>query len=196
MKNAPQNFLFLIGLVIIGIGLLTLIADQSRQITSIPTSEFFDKVEKGEIKSVKIDGQEVFGTYQDGTRFETVIAKDANIWDLLRKHNVSFDVAQQGDQFGVWYILVFFAVAAFLGIAWYLARQGKGSGGSAIFSMGKNKAKMFLPTQVRERFDDVAGAKDAKEELQDIVDFLKNPEKSEEAVKRFTWNIKICISGK
>ena len=68
-------------------------------------------------------------------------------------------------------------------VGWFIYRQakniGSGSGGGAgnIFSMGKSRAKMFMPSSIKENFNSVAGAAEAKEELKDIVDFLKNPEK-------------------
>ncbi len=73
---------------------------------------------------------------------------------------------------------------AYFLVGWYIYRQakniGNGSGGNGagnIFSMGKSRAKMFMPSAIKENFNSVAGAAEAKEELKEIVDFLKNPEK-------------------
>jgi len=177
MKNAPHNVLFLLALAVLGIGVLTLITDQSRQKETILYSQFLNQVEQGRVKDVHIEGQHVTGSYIDGRRFETTAAQDADYIDTLRKHDVAIDIADASAPISVWYIIIVFVIAGALAIAWYLSRQGKGSGGGPMFSMGKSRAKMFLPTQVKERFSSIAGAHDAKEELEDIVDFLKNPEK-------------------
>jgi len=177
MKNAPQNFLFIIALAVIGIGVLTFVADQQRQSETVAFTEFLDNVEQGKVNEVRVEGQDVYGQYTDGSRFETTIAANANIWDSLRSNNVTVHVGDMSAPITIWHIIIVFAIAGALALAWYFARQGKGSSSSAIFSMGKSKAKMFLPTQVKERFDSVAGADDAKEELKDVVDFLKNPDK-------------------
>ena len=84
----------------------------------------------------------------------------------------------------MWYItMLLFALGGLILVGWFIYRQakniGSGNGGGAgnIFSMGKSRAKMFMPSTIKENFNSVAGAAEAKEELKDVVDFLKNPEK-------------------
>ncbi len=80
-----------------------------------------------------------------------------------------------------------------LSSAWYFIRQSRGGsgggGGGNIFTMGKSRAKMFMPSTIKENFDSVAGADEAKEELQDVVDFLKNPEKYQSLGAKMTRGV-------
>ncbi len=80
---------------------------------------------------------------------------------------------------GSWQVLLIMIFVLGLGFVWYMFRQSRSSngGGGNIFTMGKSRAKMFLPSTIKEKFSSVAGATEAKEELLDVVDFLKHPEK-------------------
>jgi len=176
--RGPKHLVFVVLFFVISIALLTKLTDYTRHVKNISYSTYLDAIENNEVKSVHINGQDVYGILKDGTRFEAVIADNPKNLDLLREHNVEFSVAALSAQFNFWHLLL---LASFLfmplGI-WYFFRQSRGSGGgSNIFSMGKSKAKMFMPSTIKVNFKSVAGATDAKEELKDVVDYLKNPEK-------------------
>ena len=178
-KGGPRNFLFLLLILIAGIAVLTKLTDFTRQRKSIAYSTFLKAVEQGHIKSVHIVGQEILGIFKDGTFFETVVVDNPKNIDLLKAHNVDFSVAPVSTPFTFWHILLLLAFLAAPIIIWLFLRQSRGSSGGAgnIFSMSKSKAKMFLPSQIKTNFNSVAGVQEAKEELADVVDFLKNPEK-------------------
>lgn len=176
--RGPKHLVFVVLFFVVSIALLTKLTDYTRHVKNISYSTYLDAIERNEVKSVHINGQDVYGILKDGTRFEAVIADNPKNLDLLREHNVEFSVAPLSAQFSFWHLLL---LASFLlmplGI-WYFFRQSRGSSsGSNIFSMGKSKAKMFMPSTIKVNFKSVAGAHDAKEELKDIVDYLKNPEK-------------------
>lgn len=184
LQGGPRNLiigvLFMVGCIL----LLARLTDYTRQTAVIPYSTFLSKVENNEVKWVQIAGQEVKGKLKDGSNFETVIAENTKDWDLLKNHNVEFSVVSTANQFNMWYLILLFSVlGSLILIGWFIYRQAKsignggGSGSSNIFSMGKSRAKMFMPSTIKENFNSVAGVTEAKEELRDLVDFLKNPEK-------------------
>jgi len=184
LQGGPRNLilgaLFMVGCILI----LARLTDYTRQTSVIPYSTFLTKIEQNQVSSVQINGQEVHGKFKDGGYFETTIAPNTKDWDLLKAHNVEFSVVNAGNQFNMWYItMLLIALGGLILIGWFIYRQarniGNGNGGGAgnIFSMGKSRAKMFMPSAIKETFNSVAGANEAKEELKDVVDFLKNPEK-------------------
>ncbi len=157
------------------------LTDRSRSIKTLNYSTFLNQVEDNNVKRVHVVGQDVYGVLQDGTRFETTIANKGKDWEILRKHNVEFSVDSPGQQFNFWYLLPLLSLFLTAWAIWYFVRQSRGSGGgggaNSIFTMGKSKARLFMPSTIKEKFSSVAGADEAKEELKDIIDFLKNPEK-------------------
>ncbi len=179
-RGGPKNILIGTAILIGCLILLHKLTDYSRQTQSIGYSTFLQKVEQNDVKQVHVSGQEVYGILKDGSRFETVVADNPKNWDVLKKHNVEFSVANPANQINFWYLLPFLSILiTILWAAWYFMRQSRGSGGggSNIFMMGKSKARMFMPSTIKETFDSVAGVHEAKEELKDVIDFLKNPDK-------------------
>jgi cell division protease FtsH len=183
-KGGPKNFL--VALFVFGACILILskLNDYTRQVSNVNYSSFLKHVEAGEVKSVAVSGQEVFGTFKSGTKFETVIPYAPQNWDILKKYDVDVTIANQSSQSSFWYFLPLLSFLLTILVIWYLVRQARGgsnnsggSGGGNIFSMGKSKAKMFLPSTIKDNFESVAGAAEAKEDLKDVVDYLKSPEK-------------------
>ncbi|MBN2267183.1 MAG: ATP-dependent zinc metalloprotease FtsH [Candidatus Babeliaceae bacterium] len=176
LKGSPRNILIFLAFFAASLFVLTRLAEQGQGTKPLSYSEFLASVERGEVESVHVAGSQAFGKLKDGKRFEATIAENPKNWDLLREHKVAFSVAEPEGSFGFGYLFVILVVGAVLLLIWYGIRQIRGSGGSSdIFDIKKSKARMFLPAQVKVKFDDVAGADEAKQELQDIVDFLKNP---------------------
>lgn len=185
----------LIALVFIvgGILILSRLTDYTRNIQSISYSDFLKKVESKEVQAVHVSGTDVYGILQDGTKFETVVADIPGNWELLRKNNVEFSVAGQSSQISWWHLISFaFNIGIAIFALWFFIRQSRSSGGGGgvnVFSMGKSRAKMFMPSTIKETFDSVAGATEAKEELKDVVDFLRNPEKYRRLGARITRGV-------
>lgn len=178
--KGPKNLIIAL-LVFVGcLAVLHKLTDYSRQVHTISYSAFLNKVEQNQVNWVRVSGQEVQGAFKDGTHFETIVADVSKNWDVLREHNVDFAVAVASQSFNLWQILPLLILLIFMLVGvWYFMRQSRGSGGSGsnIFSMGKSRAKMFMPSMIKENFDSVAGVAEAKEELEDVIDFLKNPKK-------------------
>lgn len=156
------------------------LTSMSQKIQPMNYSAFIKQVEAGKVKKVTVAGANVAGELRDGSTFETVIAETPTNWDLYKKYDVEVVVEDQANQFGFLHLLPLLVLLLTMLIVWYFFRQARGGGGNGagnIFSMGKSKAKMFLPSTIKETFDSVAGAGEAKEELKDVVEFLKNPDK-------------------
>lgn len=187
--GGPRNVLGAALLVVGSFLLLMWLTELSRNIEIIPYSAFLDAVKENRVKEIYVDGQDVRGRFTDNSRFETVIAETPHNWDLLRDHKVTVVVAGTSGYVSHWYLFIIFIVGIVLVMAWYFFRHNKNAGGGGsnnLFTMGKSRARMFLPSNIKERFDSVAGVHEAKEELQDIVDFLKDPAKYERLGAKIT----------
>ncbi len=180
MPGGPVNLLLFAMLLCGAIFMLTKVADTVRERGEIPYSQFLSLVTKNKVKKVDIIGAAATGETVDGKKFETVIVENnPEQWELLRKHDVEFNIVNSSS-IGFWPLAFIASLLLLLLVAWYLFRPSRGAGpggGGNLFTMGKSKAKMFLPSTIKDNFSSVAGAAEAKEELQDVVDFLKNPEK-------------------
>lgn len=181
VPGGMKHILFGAFFILASIFLLSRLSDYARSIDVISYSDFLKRVEAHDVKVVRVYGQEVKGLFKDGTAFETVVGNNPNDWELLRKNNVEFSVVNPTSQLNMWYLAIFFGfLGLIVAIAWLLMRQTRNSGNSSggnIFTMGKSRARMIMPSSIKENFNSVAGAQEAKEELQDIVNFLKDPKK-------------------
>ncbi|MCL5436381.1 MAG: ATP-dependent zinc metalloprotease FtsH [Candidatus Dependentiae bacterium] len=178
--GTPRNLLIFALLFVAGLALLTKLAERTQKTESLIYSEFLNKVEGDQVSSVQVVGNQVFGKYKTGGQFEVNIANNPKNWDLLREHKVAVSVIEQaGGNFSIWPFLLLLLIGGLIFVAWFFIRQSRGQGGGAggIFEIAKSKARMFLPSQVGVSFTDVAGADEAKDELRDVIDFLKNPSK-------------------
>lgn len=180
LKGGPKKFInfLLVGfLLFLALGILNRLVP--KQIHTFSYSQFLKKVEENTIKNIYVAGQEAEGDMKDGSRYRTVLPAAHNQWDLMRAHDVEVTLEGDSGNFTFWFILVFGLLGLIIGLFWYLLRQIRNGSNSAgnMFSLSKSRAKMFMPSSIKENFDSVAGAAEAKEELKDVVDFLKNPAK-------------------
>jgi len=179
-SGGPKGILIAVGVIIGCVAVLSWFTHFTRDTRSVSYSEFLNLVEEDAVERVYISGQDLTGQLKDGSRFEAVIAHNPKNWDILREHNVEFALENLANQFSLWHILPLVSFVIMLFLAWQFfkqARGGSGSGPGNMFGMGKSKARMFPPSTIKEKFTSVAGAQEAKEEVQDVVDFLRNPEK-------------------
>jgi cell division protease FtsH len=181
MRKSSRNnwWIWAVMLAAFGFFVLVRLTDYSSGVRALKYSEFMEYVEGDKVAFVKMDHQQVAGALKDGSYFEVVIPESFNAWDVLQKHHVEVNIAYPGNM--LWYFFICLLLIGFPLFAWFLFRQSKnymsGGGGASMFSLGKSKARMYLPSQIKTRFDSVAGAAEAKEDLMDVVDFLKHPEK-------------------
>lgn len=177
--KGPRNVVIIAAVFVISLLVLTKLTDYTREVKEINYSTFLQAVERDQVRSAHIAGQEVSGRFKDGSRYETVVPATSEYIDILRAHEVEFGFDTPSSQVGHWYFFMFMLFGLLLFAMYYFFKQSRGSnnGPGGIFSIGKSRAKVTLPATIQEDFDSVAGAKDAKEELREIVEYLKNPEK-------------------
>ncbi|MBV8661097.1 MAG: ATP-dependent zinc metalloprotease FtsH [Candidatus Dependentiae bacterium] len=181
-SGGPKALLAGIFIMVVLLFALSQLTDYARNMSDFTYKQFLDKVRADEVKSVVINGQQVEGILKDDKKFQATVAQRDADFDLLEKHGVDYSIATPNVASNFWYIMLLILILTLLGLAsaWYINRQGKnnnGQGGGGLFNMGKSRAKIFMPNTIKEKFSSVAGAHEAKEELMDVVDFLKNPGK-------------------
>ncbi len=140
-------------------------------------TQFLTSVQKSEVSQVTIQGDRVLGTYTDGKHFRTFAPRDAELIRILREHGV--DIQAKPEEESPWYYTVlisWFPMLLLIGVWIFFMRQMQMGGGKAM-SFGKSRARLLNETSKKILFDDVAGVDEAKEELQEIVEFLKDPRK-------------------
>ncbi len=168
----------IIGLLLIALFQLFQSPGRGAGSNDIPFSQFLDDVENGRIKQVMITEQQVSGTYASGGgSFQTYAPQGAQFVDILRNKDVVINARPAGENFSLVNALIsWFPMLLIIGIWLFVMRQMQGSGGKAM-GFGKSKAKLLTEAHGRVTFEDVAGVDEAKEDLQEIVEFLRDPQK-------------------
>ncbi len=145
---------------------------------NISYTEFIDNVIKNDVKTVAIKQNHITGEFiSSGTQFETYAPDDPNLVPLLREHKVDiFAKPPETTPFYMQILMSWLPLIILVAIWIFFMRQMQGGGGKA-FSFGKSRAKLLNQDDAKVTFKDVAGIEEAKEELTEIVDFLKDPAK-------------------
>ncbi|MCH8520435.1 MAG: ATP-dependent zinc metalloprotease FtsH [Glycocaulis sp.] len=141
-------------------------------------SQFMDNVEAGRVREVTIEGQTVTGQLAGGQSFRTEVPGDAQVTNALREHGVQITArpAAEGGMNLLGILLSWFPMLLLIAVWIFFMRQMQ-SGGRGAMGFGKSKAKLLTEKTGRVTFEDVAGVDEAKDELAEIVEFLKDPSK-------------------
>jgi len=150
-------------------------------VEEISFSQFLDEVNQGHIQKVTIRGEEIRGTYKPdaGKRenlFKTYSANYPKLVEELRGRGVGIEVTPMKESSFV-SALVMYGPLILLVAIWFVIMRQMQAGGNKALSFGKSRAKLLTPTQKKVTFKDVAGVEEAKVELQEIIEFLKEPQK-------------------
>ncbi|MGB9750503.1 MAG: ATP-dependent zinc metalloprotease FtsH [Caldisericia bacterium] len=149
-------------------------------IEKISYTQFITKIKEGNIQEVTIDGQNVSGTYVNGNKFSTTLPPfdDPNLPNLLIEKNVNTTIKPTSNSGTWWYILSNIGSVILIIFFWMIMmRSLSGGANSQVFNFGKSKARLFIENKPKITFNDVAGLEEVKEDLQEEIEFLRNPKK-------------------
>ena len=180
MNNIGKNLLLWVIIALLLVVLFNLFQGPSIQgPTSLAFSEFLAKTEAGQISDVTIKGNLITGHYADGRVFSTYAPNDPTLVSRLSEKGVRISAAPTDDRglslFGI--LVSWFPMILLIGVWIFFMRQMQSGGGKGVMGFGKSRARLLTESQGRVTFDDVAGIDEAKEELEEIVEFLKEPQK-------------------
>jgi cell division protease FtsH len=146
--------------------------------SQIAYSSFLEQVNNNQVQSVTITGQDITGSTKDGKSFETYAPEDPNLVSKLEAADVTVTAKPEGDTMNPFLrVLISWApMLLIVGVWIFFMRQMQGGGGRAM-GFGKSRARLLTEKQGRVTFEDVAGIDEAKSELQEIVEFLRDPQK-------------------
>ena len=167
--------------VIIALVLFTVFRQfETRQgrVGDIPYSQFMKEAENGQVDSVQIDGRAVRVRTRDGRTLSTYVPSTGDIWMVsdLMKYGVQVNAKPEEEQSVLMQIFIsWFPMLLLIGVWIFFMRQMQGGGRGGAFSFGKSRARMLDENNNPVTFADVAGADEAKEEVQEMVDFLRDP---------------------
>lgn len=139
-------------------------------------SEFMTRLEGGEVEEVTIKGNHISGQLRHGKKFKTYTAEYPDLVEILRSKNVKI-IAKPEEQNPWWNIFLNWGPIIFLVAIWIFFMKQMQTGGNKALSFGKARAKLVSEKTVKITFADVAGIEEAKGEVQEIIDFLKDPQK-------------------
>jgi cell division protease FtsH len=180
MNANLRNFALWVIIILLLLALFTLFNSPGQRTTSteISFSQLLNQVDQGQVRDVLIQGPEIHGTFNDGRSFQTYAPNDPSLIGRLYGKGVSITArAQQNDvPWFVQLLISWLPFIALIGVWIFLSRQMQGAGGKAL-GFGKSRAKLLTEAHGRVTFEDVAGVDEAKQDLQEIVEFLRDPGK-------------------
>jgi cell division protease FtsH len=174
-----RNVAFWVVLFLLILALFNLFSggQTATQSTSITYSDFIDRVERGQVEGVVLDGERVLIRVEGGQQFTTIRPEGVDVADKLLTNDVPFEARAQ-DQSGILaYVGTLLPFLILIGIWIFFMNRMQGGGKGGAMGFGKSKAKLLTEKQGRVTFDEVAGIDEAKDELEEIVEFLRNPQK-------------------
>ena len=177
MKLSSKHIALGLIFALVLFGLFSVLSKQYRREPDITFSEFMAAVERDDVQAVVIQGHNIQGTYKNGGQFKTFEPDDPELVKSLRDKKVKIAAKPEDDS--PWYMVLLLSWAPMLlllGVWIFFMRQMQVGGGKAM-SFGKSRAKLLTENQHRVTFSDVAGVDEAKDDLQEIIAFLKDPKK-------------------
>ncbi len=179
MNSTVKTIIFWVVILISAVALWQVVktANSGQKVQEINFSRFMSEVDQGTVKEVTLTGMEVKGKLADSSLFHTTAP--ANYPEMIKKlqdKNVSITVQDVGNSSWGWLINLF-APLALLAALWYFMIRQMQTGGNKALSFGKSRARLLSMQQKKVTFKDVAGVEEAKEELKEIIEFLREAQK-------------------
>ncbi len=178
MKQSHKTILLWIAVFLIAISVYNLINPQLENVQTIKYFEFHNAVKEKKVKTVTIRGKLIEGEFTDGKKFKTkAMEPDSDFRNFLVDNNVLVSFEEElGTPWWQQFLISWLPMIFLFLLFFFFMRQLQIGGGKAM-SFGKSKARLMSESQVKVTFKDVAGIDEAKDELQEIIDFLKDPKK-------------------
>ncbi len=178
MGNA-RNFAFWIVLFLLILALFNLFSNGQNSMANseVTYTQFVQAVEDGNVARARLDGERLTYRSADGKDYFTIVPQDAQITDMLVAKGVQLEAEPQEQSGFVSLLSLMLPVLILIGFWFFMMNRMQGGGKGGAMGFGKSKAKMLTEREGRVTFDDVAGIDEAKEELEEIVEFLRNPQK-------------------
>ncbi len=180
MNANLRNFALWVIIVLLLLALFTLFQNPGQRTNSqeVSFSQLLSEVDQGRVRDVVIQGPEIHGTFSNGTSFQTYAPSDPGLVQKLYSKGVSITARPPSDNVP-WFVSLLVSwlpFIALIGVWIFLSRQMQGGAGKAM-GFGKSRAKLLAEAHGRVTFEDVAGVDEAKQDLQEIVEFLRDPGK-------------------
>jgi len=177
LSQSSKHIALWLVLALIILAVFSVFNKQHGREPEIVFSEFMTAVDRGDVQKVTIQGHNIQGEYKNGERFRTFAPNDPELVKSLRDKKVK--IAAKPEEDSPWYMVLllnWFPMLLLIGVWIFFMRQMQVGGGKAM-SFGKSRAKLLTENQHRVTFSDVAGVDEAKDDLQEIIAFLKDPKK-------------------
>jgi len=178
-NSINRNIFVWLLVVLLGLFIFNIYYKPKKVLDSVVYSDFIDAVKANKVSSVTIQGRNIIGAYKDGKEFKSYAPEDQELMKVLRDYSVRI-TAKPDEESGFWQSIFvsWLPMLLLIGVWIFFMRQMQAGGGKAM-AFGKSKARLFTGKENKVTFHDVAGIDEAKEELQEVIDFLVDP-------KRFT----------
>ncbi|HUW99313.1 MAG TPA: ATP-dependent zinc metalloprotease FtsH [Acidiferrobacter sp.] len=179
MNNLARNLLLWLIIAIVLMSVFNSFGDHHPKVDSIDFSRFINRVKQGQVGRVVIKGHTITGVTKTGQRFQTYAPADSGLIDQLLNNGVTVNAKPPAQQSLLLQIFInWFPLLLFVGVWIFFMRQMQGGGGGrSAMSFGKSKARLLTEDSNKVTFDDVAGVEEAKEEVTELVEFLRDPTK-------------------
>ena len=180
MNNFGRNIALWVIIALLVVALFNLFQSSGRQGAEqqLAFSDFIGQVETDQVLDVTIQGNDIKGTLRNGTAFTSYAPDDPNLVSTLSEHGVRITAAPKEEaNFLVRTLLSWLPFIVIVGIWVFFMRQMQGGGGRGAMGFGKSRAKMLTEKTGRVTFGDVAGVEEAKQEVEEVVEFLRDPQK-------------------
>jgi len=177
LSQSSKHIALWLVLALVFLVIFSIFSKQHGRDPEIVFSEFMSSVDRGDVQEVVIQGHNIQGKYKNGERFRTFAPNDPELVKSLRDKRVK--IAAKPEEDSPWYMVLllnWFPMLLLIGVWIFFMRQMQVGGGKAM-SFGKSRAKLLTENQHRVTFSDVAGVDEAKDDLQEIIAFLKDPKK-------------------
>ena len=178
MKDMTKNILLWVVIAFALLSMFNYFGPRGKQDPAMTYTNFISAINQGTIRQVNIDGEVISGMLTDGDRFTTYNPGDPHLIDDLLKNHVDIKVVPtERPSFLSQLLMASLPMVLLIGVWIYFMRRMQGGAGGGAMNFGKSKAKLIEEDKVKVTFTDVAGCDEAKEDVQEMVDFLRDPSK-------------------